>query len=402
MKPGTTSLDLVLLLALTVMPLLGHAETGALSGDARQPLDSQLQLPVKSDFVPALQRQQQILHTAERWVELDKNIGMIPETVALQRLAEIRRSREALTDATTLANDNISSSSPEKLKRQQEALRWFIRPVMTLCRGLPWVKERNHEFGYLVERQKARIQQLSASVGLVTAYDLDDKGNLTRRMEAGTAIVVGPRMIVTNKHVVTEARLGYQRVSSEEWRLFPGVVAQIEFPKEYARCPDKPASTTVRVTGIAHADPDPDTDFIILTTDRDLPPPVVFAPEPDVVDSEEVGVIGYPGRPAVDFLLPEQIDEIFMTPDNRVSFPNARLSVGRTLPSQDSRLWNYDATTWGGSSGSLIMSLRSGQVIGLHTDGLYASKEGLSYNRALVSSRIAAWQQGTMQSGPGK
>ncbi|MFK3775714.1 trypsin-like serine peptidase [Pseudomonas sp. NPDC089406] len=399
MTPPYAVLTLVVALAATPQ----QASAAPLNSSADPSSGMQLQLPTKvGEVAPALLRQQAILRTAERWVEVDKEIGLIPENVALQRFAEIRRSKDALSEATTLLTNEQSSPDPEQLKRQEEALRWFIRPVMTLCEGLPWVKNKSTEFGYLVDKQKQKIKELSASVGLLTTYDLDDRSNLTRRAEAGTAIAIGPRLVITNKHVVKNGRLGYQQVSTGTWKLFSQVVAQIEFPKEYARCPDKLVSTTVRVTGIAYADPDPDADFIILTTDKDVPPAVVFAAKPDVVDAEEVGVIGYPGRPAVDFLLPQQIDEIFETPDNKVSFPNVRLSVGRTLPSQNTLLWNYDATTWGGSSGSLLISLRSGQVIGLHTDGLYASKEGLSYNRALVSSRIAAWQQGAVRSGLGK
>jgi len=236
---------------------------------------------------------------------------------------------------------------------------------------------------------------VSRSVGVVSAYYVSPR--LLSSPHVGSAVVVGPRLIATNKHVVRDGRFGYQDVASGEWKLFTTLAGEVEFPREYQRCDggNSPA-IRARVIGIEYADPSPEVDFIILRVDQDLPPHVRFADAPDVGDADRIAVIGYPGRPKVPFLREVQVDEIFGTPDKKVPFPVSRLSLGYVLPNDTAPAGHhtYDATTWGGSSGSAVMSLVDGSVISIHVKGMNSPKEGIGYNLGLSGAKIASWQKG--------
>lgn len=370
---------------------------GGLASDPSGILDASPER--KIEVVRSIEGQENVLKELKRSVVRDRNSGVISSAVAAQKTREIKDSRDVLLGAKSLLSEEFSlnasaSLEPEQLKRQTEALRWITRPVLALCKGAPWAAEVSSEWAQSLNAQKLLIEKLSAAVGLVTTYDVLKSGQIQRRQEAGTAVVIGVRYVVTNKHVIREASLGFQDLITGEWKLFSSTVGQIEFPKEYARCPNRLSSTAkVRIVGIAYADPDPKADYIVLVTDADLPEPVQFSNSPDVVDSDKIAVIGYPGRPSVEFLQSSQIDLIFETPDRRVPFPIERVSLGYTLPEDDKDFFSYDATTWGGSSGSLVVNLVNGQVIGLHAEGLSAPKQGVGYNRAVIASKIAAWQQ---------
>lgn len=381
-------------------PVIAAVDTVTAAGTARL-LDASPER--KAEALSSVDDQLALLNALKAKIEAERKLKTISAAVAAERTQEVQESRMVLAGAKNLLTDQgpgPANLEPEQLRRQTEAIRWITRPVLALCKGGPWAAKIPDEWSPRLEAQQPMLRQISGAVGLVTAYDVLPGGALQRRQEAGTAVVVGPRQIVTNKHVVKDALLGYRDLLSGKWTLYSKVAGQIEFPKEYSRCPGDPAAIRkARIIGVEYADPDENTDYIILTTDVDLPPPVVFAETPDVVDSDQVAVIGYPGRPSVDFLQPAQIDKIFGTPDGRTPFPIARVSLGYTLPNQDSGHWFYDATTWGGSSGSVVVSLVNGQVIGLHFDGLNAPQLGLGYNRALSAAKIAAWQKSKVAAG---
>ena len=351
----------------------------------------------KAETVKALDDQQALLRALQVKVTQQEKTKQITAAVAAENFLRIADAAQAVAGAKAIVTGTDATApppSPEQLQQQTEVLRFVRRPVMALCKGAPWSAAITSEWSGALTKQKDLIAKYSSAVGLVTAYDVLDDSSLRRRQEVGTAIVVGPRAVVTNKHVVKEAWLGYQDVSTKAWQLFPKVTAEIEFPHEYARCPSQPASTRkARIVGVLYAPPEADADFIVLETDVDLPTPVPFADKPDVVDSDRIAVIGYPGRPNIDFIQPDQIDSIFGTPDSRVPFPIARISLGYTLSGAPLDRFFYDATTWGGSSGSLVIDLVSGDVIALHADGLNAPKEGIGYNRGVTAGQIAAWQK---------
>lgn len=114
--------------------------------------------------------------------------------------------------------------------------------------------------------------------------------------------------------------------------------------------------------------------------------------------------IGYPGRPdscgpsdptsefPCTYLTETQIDHLFQSPDSAVPFPAERISPGlilvnTTLPDG---IFSYDSSTWGGSSGSPIVSLVDGTVIGIQSQGITAMEDGVSYNNGISVDQIIA------------
>ena len=50
--------------------------------------------------------------------------------------------------------------------------------------------------------------------------------------------------------------------------------------------------------------------------------------------------------------------------------------------------FSYDSSTWGGNSGSPVVSLVDGSVVGLHFEGIGGNLAGAADNNAIVMSRI--------------
>lgn len=191
--------------------------------------------------------------------------------------------------------------------------------------------------------------------------------------------------------MLTEGSVGYQNAGTGTWKLYDQIVLKVEFPYEYGKCKSVTHTKEVTVRTIAYVDSI--LDFAILTTDPGLPSKVDFQAEDDAEPGDRVVVIGYPTRPpdGATFLTPLQIDQAFSAPNGRTPFPAERMAAGMVFREQTvpDGYFAHDASTWGGNSGSVVVDLATGLVVGLHTRGLEASS-GVGYNEAVSGSRIRA------------
>lgn len=275
-----------------------------------------------------------------------------------------------------------------QLKEIQEVVVWLARPVWVLCDGTPWLSAKdNADFSPLLEPKRQQISSVANGIGLLSIYD-----STTGRFIAdiATAVGIGSRHVVTNTHVVTIAQLGYFDNVDKKWKLNDNVSAKISFPYEYRKCKTGArASTTVSVTGIAYVDQN--LDVAILETNKDVAK-VSFDENVDVIEGDRIAVLGYPSRPGDrdTFLSPIQIDAVFSSPDGRTPFPAERIATGKANRNDGvaDGYFRYDATTWEGNSGSLVISLVNGKVIGLHARGLQAAAQGQGYNEGVLASEI--------------
>ncbi|HZF48471.1 MAG TPA: DNA/RNA non-specific endonuclease [Polyangiaceae bacterium] len=189
-----------------------------------------------------------------------------------------------------------------------------------------------------------------------------------RRHFLGTAWVVAPSIVVTNRHVATlfarYAPDGTFPIRKDA--LGKPVRVLVDFKKEHQSL----AVHSFQVKEVLHMEPDdgvsPDLAVLRIDdkSDQGLPPP---EPLPlsnlDVQDDQLVACIGYPGEDP-DEPNAEALDRYF----NRI-YHVKRLSPG--LARTDGIEWRFrhDCTTLSGSSGSAVVDLIDGAAIGLHFSG---------------------------------
>lgn len=192
----------------------------------------------------------------------------------------------------------------------------------------------------------------------------------------GTGWLVRPDVVVTNRHVAAE----FGRNDGTSFVFKQGIGgsrmnASIDFLEEIGSTKER----TFRLNRILHIEDSdgPDLAFVSVTPTREhsLAAPIRLSTHPE--NNEMVAVIGYPAR---DSRIPEQqlMDEIFGN-----VYDKKRLAPGQ-LTGSDSTSLRHDCSTLGGNSGSVVMSLKTGEAVGLHFAGRF-----LSANFAVPSTIVA-------------
>jgi endonuclease G len=180
----------------------------------------------------------------------------------------------------------------------------------------------------------------------------------------GTAFLVGPNLLMTNRHV---AELFANGVGKSGLAFRPGSTAQLNFVEEENR--RVPERYPVASIALVH----PYWDMALLRIE-DLPPglvPLSLATQEQGDDPEDVVVIGFP---ALNLRLDREVqDEVFGGVYNvKRLLPGKWLARGRVDSfgkTVDAR--THDSSTLGGNSGSAVVAVGTGQVVGLHFGGSY-------------------------------
>jgi len=180
----------------------------------------------------------------------------------------------------------------------------------------------------------------------------------------GTGWIVAPDIMVTNRHVAREfARLGPQGFAFRLGLNQAPQEARIDFLEEFQRS----ASLEYSMESILWISDPNQADVAFLrvkhsATDRDLPAPIKLADS--VTPDDLVAAIGYPAR---DPRVPDQemVRRIFGD-----VYEKKRLAPGQIMEVKDDDL-EHDCSTLGGNSGSAVVSLATGEAVGLHYSGLF-------------------------------
>jgi V8-like Glu-specific endopeptidase len=373
--------------ALAGIGFFGRAEAGALFdlNDLATP---------KTEIAKKLQSQ------TDSWTQEVQILRLAAPTNAnLQKIENIKATIDLTKAAQSLVNGTPPTHggipvSPEALQRIKEIVRWAARPVWVVCKGVPWFpSDAPADYASLVAPHIDSFSKIADATGLVSLWDVSQTGTTKFIQVVGTGIVVGAHRILTNKHVVTDGGFGYEDTLTGQLKLYPNRRARVDFPLEYANCASGHRQTkTVDVIGVEPIQTN--LDVAVLITTSSLPAPVQFPESSGVVTGDRIAVIGYPSRPGDSdtFLTPIQIDKIFSAPDSHTPFPAERFAAGSTIydPGVDDGYFGYDATTWEGNSGSVVVSLADGSIIGLHSQGLQAKTEGAGYNEGVLTKYVAS------------
>ena len=184
----------------------------------------------------------------------------------------------------------------------------------------------------------------------------------------GTGFVVGPDLVMTNRHVaeIFCSGLGYDGLS-----FTPGQQPRIDL-----RCErDRADSIDLRLAApvIIH----PEWDMALLRVEG-LPPDIVpltlSTAEIESMEQEDVAVIGYP---AFDPRSPADVqDQVFGGVYNVKRLMPGKLgarmrvnSFGRNVDAA-----THDGSTLGGASGSAVVRASTGEVVALHFGGIYRQR----------------------------
>ncbi|CAE6708438.1 serine protease [Paraburkholderia aspalathi] len=266
-----------------------------------------------------------------------------------------------------------------------ESFSAVANPYFIMCRDQFWAPNDTLGWKSKLLSIGGKLTNIGRSVGLVSFED----------RPAGTGIVVGNKYIITNLHVL-KLIATYDDVN-KSWNVKDK--AEITFDKETAlgvaqNCatPNQPQSYFINLVVKVPKNGD---DIAVLSTSggANFPPAVHF----DKIDNSAyqgnmvVAIIGYPGIPD-DMTVPEII-EFFHTPIYaNPQFAYKRVSEGYTGtdPVSGDGYFEHDANTAGGNSGSPVIDLSTGKVVGIHVMGVDRFRTSMGYNKALVSERVLA------------
>jgi hypothetical protein len=235
--------------------------------------------------------------------------------------------------------------------------------AIILLEGRPAILIQDGDFGQPPEgwarlaEHRAPIREVIARSGRIEVH-----GHLNLDW-LGTAFLVAPETLMTNRHVAQELCLR----DGERWTFRPGLTTRVDFLRELGSA----AALEFEITEVIGIHERHDLALLGVQSasadGRALPDPLgVAASEPANLPERDVYVVGYP---ALDTRRnePAPIRRIFAD-----VFDVKRLQPGRTVgySTQYSAI-QHDCSTLGGNSGSPVVDLETHQVIGLHFGGRY-------------------------------
>ncbi len=264
----------------------------------------------------------------------------------------------------------------------EKIIRDIDRPSLLVQRGT-FLPTTLPTWRAVLENARPRLERAIAGVGRV---EVEYHG---RRVMLGTAWLVAPGVVVTNRHVAVEfARYG-------AGGTFPLRTDPLRRPLQvfvdFKREQGQSAMLQFRVEQVVHIEPDDDVspDIALLRISEKAVNAAVAAPPPLVlssaapIESQLVACLGYPARD------PDEINQVAMQQYFQGQYEVKRLAPGVVIPAA-SAAWAFahDASTLGGSSGSPLVDLIDGTVVGLHFSGI-SGKANFAVRASAVADLLA-------------
>jgi endonuclease G, mitochondrial len=207
---------------------------------------------------------------------------------------------------------------------------------------------------------KARIVAALLSIGRIEL-----PGNLLQKY-AGTGFVVGPNLIMTNRHVAEDF---CRRRGDGEFVFKPNMASQINFRREQLPCESE--SLVVQRVVMIHAY----WDMALLQVDgldrQNRKPLNLSLSHPDELRGSDIVVIGYPAQDVRNDLNLQ--NRIFGGMYDVKRLQPGKLRERRNVQSFENSVnaVTHDASTLGGNSGSAVIDIDTGEVVALHFGGMY-------------------------------
>jgi endonuclease G len=250
------------------------------------------------------------------------------------------------------------------------------RPVLAIKNNEPRLVFQEAESELWRERLIGARDGINHAIRAIGRIELD---NNPRFEWVGTGWLVTEDIIVTNRHVASEfARGDGQRFTFRSSSLGK-MAASIDFLQEI----ENGSTDVFNIQEVIHIEPDtgPDISFLRVKgrVEKKLEAAIALSKSAPTA-KEQVVVIGYPAR---DSRVPEVelMDRIFGNVYNK-----KRLAPGQLIGVGTDEI-QHDCSTLGGNSGSVVLSLKSGEAVGLHFSGKFL-KANFAVPADLVASRL--------------
>lgn len=218
-----------------------------------------------------------------------------------------------------------------------------------------------------------RLSHVCASTGRIDLIAVDGRPH-----PVGTACVIGGDILLTNRHVARIFTCHPGMGGSLSSANLPSLMS-VYFGAERKPRDSRNRFSIEKIVDIAGAS-SPDLALLqIRWADATSRPPLILAPEGR--DFDVIAVVGHPGkdeRPTLKDVMAAVFGNVFDI---------KRVAVGRKMPSPP-HPWKFahDCTTLGGNSGSPVIDLSDGRLVGLHYAGLECSA-----NYAVSASALGAY-----------
>ncbi|NKL88040.1 phospholipase D-like domain-containing protein [Rhizobium leguminosarum] len=261
----------------------------------------------------------------------------------------------------------------EEFRRESVALRRG-RPVLAIREGQTVLEFREAESAVWKEKLVGAAKVLRKAIPSVGRIELT---NLIAYPSIGTGWMVDSDIIATNRHVadffVENSGSGFRFRLGDDRRKVVG--ARVDFLEEI----DSTLQSEFDITEIVFVAPATMPDIALFrvraSAGTTIPPKLELSKTSSDM-GKTVVVVGYPHR---DPDLPDQklMDDIFGN-----IYERKRIAPGFVIEHLAADL-THDCTTLRGNSGSPVIDLEAGNIVGLHRAGIF-----LSRNLAVNSTRI--------------
>lgn len=259
------------------------------------------------------------------------------------------------------------------------------RPVLLVRDGVIETA-RSREWEKLIKPGRTKLKGPIGSVGRIELHDHDTMD------WCGTGWRLEDDLIMTNRHVAM--LFGQRQGNIFQFRMNQSgkpVGARIDFREEY-KIIDSDEHVVVEILYIA---PDvaeaPDLAILKVKSAATLPEPLKLATKDPKV-GDVIGVVGYPAYDGRN-------DEKLMSELFGDIYDVKRFAPGRIMGAPaDGWHCMHDATTLGGNSGSAVLSIDSGELVGLHFAGQFR-KANYAVRPSVIRAALArkSWVPVTRQ-----
>lgn len=214
---------------------------------------------------------------------------------------------------------------------------------------------------YVDESEEAIVSVASSTGAIVVATAT---GGLPPYVK-GTAWLVSPRTVITNRHVLLPAKgpaLIEESTPGQTFQLKPGYSVTLEFAADDRAVPER---VSRKLTGIRYvSQPGDPVDIAVLEIEPiENSRPLQLAP----ASSSLTGNLYVVGHPGLASGVASEVKTVFGKLDGK-----KRVSFGKRLNVPGTNLV-HDASTFGGYSGAPVVNISSSCVLGLHYYGDPAS-----------------------------
>lgn len=287
----------------------------------------------------------------------------------------------------SLPQDLATIITPETLANRDELeaiVKITGRPSLLISDN-NWADPVIEEVKKRLDDARGKIQPLIPSIGRI---EITDATTPNTPQMVGTGWMIDDDILVTNSHVAIE--FAKPNTEHNEFAFITGNENDVRADLRGEKGSE--STSIVRVTKVLWIDtrkPSPnqahfefDVAFLrVEKTDFDLPAPLDMH-ECDGEWQQQIAAIGYPAK---DF----NNDTFVMNKYFGNDFGVKRLSPGQLIGVEDPRCIEHDCTTLGGSSGSALIDLATGKVVGLHFAGKY-KKRNLALKISHVKKKLQA------------